>query len=325
MISMMRPNYVVSIGSETFSPEAGDDVIGVRVIRSMGVPVDSCEVLLVGGKDYAFKKDDQVKVQLGYDQNLMPVFSGFVDNIEHEISKVRLTGLSLAVGLLRLRLDRVYLNQTAGKIVRNLAQEVNLKVKEASDGINLPSYVVDDTANAYEHILKLAERCNFDVYITEDEQLVFKEWNGGKNYSLEYGKDIIRVEGLDLSSLYLSTSIYGESPASLRGSETFHWLTKQEVKGEAGSGPVLTIHDPAIRDRQTAESVAKARLDKLQYTFALVVETTGKPEIKLGDAVEIKGVPNSDVNGEFQVRSIEHYLSKIKGFTSRINCWRKGD
>lgn len=290
----------------------------------MGVPVDSCEVFLVGMRDFSFRKDDQVKVQLGYDQNLMPVFSGLVDNIEHEISRVRVTGLGLPVGLLRLRLNRVYLNQTAGRIVRNLAQEVDLRVKEASDGISLPMYVVDDTANAYEHVLKLAERCNFDVYITEDEQLVFKKWDGGETHSLEYGKEIIRVEGLDFSPLYVSTRIFGESPASLRGSETSHWLTKQEVKGEAGSGPVLTIHDPALRDRQTAESVARAKLNELQYTFALVVETTGKPEIKLGDAVAITGVPNSAVNGEFQVRGIEHHLSKIKGFTSMINCWRKG-
>jgi len=320
----MRPNYQVNIGSEKFSPENGTDVISIKVIRSIGLPTDSCEVFLVGGKDYSFKRDAEVKVQLGYDEELVPVFSGLVDNIEHEISKVRLTALGPTAGLLRLRLNRVYLNQTAGKIVSDLAQEVNLKVKEALDGINLPMYVIDDDANAYEHILRLAERCNFDAYIT-DEQLVFKKWNGGEKHSLEYGKELIRVEGLDFSPLYVSARIYGESPASVKGSETFHWLTKQEVKGEAGSGEVLSIHDPAIRDKETAETVAKAKLDKLKYTFAVVVETVGKPEIKLGDTVTLEGMPNSAIEGELEVRGIEHYLSKIKGFTTKISCWMKGD
>jgi len=320
----MRPNYLVNIGSEKFSPENGSDVIGIKVIRSIGLPTDSCEVFLVGRKDYSFKRDDQVKVQLGYDEKLMPVFSGFVDNIEHGIYKVRLTALGLTVGLLRLRLNRVYLNQTAGKIVRNLAQEVNLKVKEALDGINLPMYVVDDDTDAYEHILRLAERCNFDSYITDDEQLVFKKWNGGKKHSLEYGKELIRVEELDFSPLYVSARIYGESPASVKGSDTFHWLTKQEVKGEAGSGAALSIQDPAVKDKETAETVAKAKLNELKYTVVAVVETVGKPEIKLGDTIALEGMPTSAIKGELEVRGVEHYLSKVKGFTTKINCWMRG-
>jgi len=319
----MRPNYLVNIGSERFSPENGGDVIIIKVIRCIGLPTDSCEVFLVGGKDYPFKRDDQVRVQLGYDEELLPVFSGFVDNIEHELSKVRVTALGLTVGLLRLRLNRVYLNQTAGMIVRNLAQEINLQVKEASDGISLPMYVVDDAANAYEHILRLAERCNFDAYITNDEQIVFKEWNGGKKHSLEYSKEIIQVEALDFSPPYVSAKIYGESPSSVKGSDTSHWLTKQEVKGEAGSGEAVSVHDPAIKDKQTAETVARAKLDKLKYTFVAAVETVGKPEISLGDTVALEGIPDSAINAELEVRGIEHYLSKVKGFTTKINCWMK--
>jgi len=319
----MRPSYQVNIGSESFASEDGGDVVSIKVILGIGLPTDSCEVLLVGGKEYSFKKDDQVKVQLGYDNDLMPVFSGFVDNIEHEISTVRLTALGLTVGLLRLRLNRVYLNQTAGQIVSNLAQEANLKVKEASDGINLPMYVIDDAASAFEHVLRLAERCNFDAYITDDEQLVFREWNGGAKHSIKYGKEIISAEGLDLSPLYVNARVYGESPASVKGSETFHWLTKQEVKGETGSGAVLPVHDPVIKDKETAETVAKAKLSRLKYTFAAVVETVGKPEIKLGDTIAVEGLPNSTIQGELEVRGVEHYLSKGKGFTTRINCWMK--
>lgn len=318
----MRPNYLINIGSEKFSPENGRDVIGIKIVRSIGLPTDSCEVFLVE-KTYSFKKDDKVNVQLGYDEKLMPVFSGFVDNVEHGVSRVRLTALGLAVDLLRLRLNRVFLNQTAGKIVSNLAQEAKLKVKVALDGITLPMYVVDDTASAYEHILRLAERCNFDTYVTDDEQLVFKEWNGGSKHSLKYGKGIIRIEESDFSPKYVSAKIYGESPASFKGSDTFHWLAKQEVKGEAGSGSALSINDPAVKDKQTAEKVAKARLNKLKYTFVAVVETVGKPEIKLGDTITLEDVPNATIQGELEVRGIEHNLSKGEGFTTRINCWMR--
>lgn len=320
---MMRPTYQISIGSEEFSTENGNDIISIHVIRSVGLPTDSCEVFLVGREDYAFERDDDVNVKLGYDEELISVFSGFVDKIENETSMVRLTALGPALGLLRLRINRVYLNQTAGKIVQDLVQEAGLSIAEASDGINLPMYVVDDTASAYEHVLRLAERCNFVVYITDDDELIFKEWNGNKKHSLEYGKNLIRVEELDFIPLYVSTRIFGESPASVKGAETSHWLTKQEIKSEAGSGDVLSIADAAIRDTETAKTVAKAKLDKLKYTFVAVVETVGNPDIKVGDTLALEGMPNSAVEGELEVRGVEHYLSKIKGFTTKIDCWLK--
>jgi phage protein D len=312
---------MVDIGSQKFSLKNGPEVVSVRVIRTMGLPIDGCEVILTGGKSYLFAKGDAVKVQLGYDDNLVPVFSGTVDSIEREVSAVKVTSLGLAVSLLRLRLSRVYLNQTAGKIVSNLAQEVKLTVKKASDGINLPMYVVDDGKNAYEHVLRLAEECNFDVYVTEDEGLVFKEWSGGKSHTLEYGKELIQVEGSDFSPLYMSAKVYGESPSSMKGSDTSHWLTKQEVKGEAGAGAVLSMQDPAIKDKKTAETAAKARLDRMRYTFAVVVETVGKPDVKLGDTISLKGLPDSALSGGLEVRGIEHYLNKTRGFTTRFSCW----
>jgi len=320
---MMRPTYQITAGSETFSTEDENAIISIHVVRSVGLPTDSCEVFLVGSKGYSFERDAEVKVKLGYDDELVIVFNGFVDKVEYGTSSVRLTALGPALSLLRLRVSRVYLNQTAGKIVQDLAQETEINIAEVSDGINLPMYVIDDTASGYEHILRLAERCNFVVYITDDNELMFKEWNGGKEHTLEYGKDLIRVEELDFVPLYVSTRIYGESPSSVKGAETSHWLTKQEIKSEAGSGDVLSISDFAIKDTETADIVAKAKLDKLKYTFATVVDTVGNPDIKLGDTLSLVGMPASSIGGSLEVRGVEHYLSKVKGFTSMINCWIK--
>ena len=320
---IMRPNYAITIGSKDFTPDQEPDIVSVRVTRGVGLPTDSCEIVLVGTGDYSFKKGDSVKIKLGYDDKLKPVFSGLIDSIEQELSKVRVKALGRAAGLLRLRLNRVFLNQTAGKIVSNLAQEGKVTVKQADDGINLPVYVVDEHTNAYEHILRLAERCNFDVYLTEEEQLVFKKPTGGKNYSIQYGKEIISVESLDLSSLYAGVKIWGESPSSVKGADTSHWLTKKEVKGEAGSGPTLSLDDAAIRDTKTAETVAKARETRLRYSFGASVEAVGRPEITLGDTVTIDSVPYSSLGGKMEVRGIEHYLSKLKGFTTTVDCWMK--
>ena len=319
---MLHPNFSIHIGSKTLTPKDGE-IVSVRVKRSMGLPIDSCEVRLATGKDLKFGTKDDVRIKLGYDGQLVPVFAGSLDKIEHEINGMTLTALGPCAALLRLKTNKVYLNQTAGKIIRDLAKEANVKVKEASDGINLPMYVVDNKINAFKHVLKLAQRCNFDVYSDEDRKLIFKEWTPGETHGLVFGKDIVSAKGQDTSPRYASTRIRGESPSSFKGSDTSTWLTKQEVKGEAGGTKdhsVLTVHDPAIRDRKTAEAVAKARLKKIKYSFILTVDTVGRPEINLGEGVSIKGVPRSAINGDAHVTGVEHYISKTKGFTTIIRA-----
>jgi phage protein D len=48
------------------------------------------------------------------------------------------------------------------------------------------------------------------------------------------------------------------------------------------------------------------------------VLTIGRPQVKLGDAIQLRGVPDDDANGNFQVRSITHRLRKDTGFTTEI-------
>jgi phage protein D len=321
--SFMRPNYLVTIGSEEFSLENEPKVISVKVIRNIGLPTDSSEVFLVGSEDYSFIKGDEIKIQLGYDDEMELVFSGLVENITYEVNKVRVTALGLGTLLLRLRLDRVYLNQTAGNIASDIASEASITIKNISDGISFPTYVIDDSMNAYEQLLNLAERSNFDVYVTEDGKLVFKEWENGVNHSLQYGAEIVGVSSFDFSPIFTSASVYGESPSSVKGADTYHWLTKEQVKGEAGSGAVLSIHDPAIRDKKTAQAVADAKKERMRYSFGLYVESVGKPKIKLGDTVTLEDIPNSALSGKLEVRGFEHYLSKDKGFTTIVTCWKR--
>jgi len=321
---MLRPSYSVRIGSSTFSSGDADNVVALTTAKNMGLPIDSSDIRLVSDGKHSFKRGDEVKLKLGYDRDLKLVFTGFVDAIDQEINAVTLTALGPAAALLRLRLNRLYSSQTAGKIVRNLAQEARVKVKDASDGINLPVYIIDDGANAYQHILRLASLCNFDLYADENGELVFRAFAAAKTHTLEYGKDIVEVLASDSSAAYVGARVSGESPASFKGSDTHTWLTKQEVRGEAGGAQALSLSIAAVKDRQTAEQVAKARFDRLEYTSTIAVEVVGSPEIRLGDAVSIRNMPARSVNGESQVTGVEHYLSKTRGFTTTIRSRRKG-
>jgi phage protein D len=329
---LLRPNYVLEVGSEKFTPDSEEGILSLDLSLRIGLPIDCLKVLLVGRKELPFISGDPVKLQLGYDENLVQVFSGLLWDFEHDLSKVRLTAFGYSKRLLELRLNRVYLNQSAGAIVSDLARAVDIEVKECDDGFTFPIYVIDDGANAYEHIVKLARRCGYDAYMTSTGELVFKEaWllysREVKIHVLEFGKDILRVEVIDRLPPFPKITFFGESPSSVRGAETYHWLTKREVKGTSVGrhfeihgtpieGPV--IQDPTIRDSETAEEIADIEAMHLWQRLIVTVDAVGNPEIMLGDCIKIEGFDNQELNGIYQVIGVRHYLSNTRGFVTTI-------
>nr|QNO53404.1 hypothetical protein JNHLJEBA_00014 [Methanosarcinales archaeon ANME-1 ERB6] len=320
---MLKPVFKIQIGPETFEPAATSEIISVHVCLDMDTPADSFEIEFgVSNKSSKIKEEDDASIQLGYEGHLVDVFKGAVDSVEPGISGIRVTGLNFMSKLLELRVNQVYENQTAGGLVSDLTNKASVRTEEISDGINFPMYVVDDSKNAYDHIRDLAEKCGFDVYMSSENTLVFNKYERTEPHVLEYGKDIIQADLNEEKPLVAGVVVQGESPSSFKGADTSHWLTKRQVEGVAGSGARLLIQDPTVRDKDTAEKVATAWLDALTRTLSGIVKAIGKAEVKLGDTIELKGMRNSKMNGEFQVRSVEHFLSKTEGFTTLIG-WRK--
>ena len=320
---MLKPNYKIEIGSETFEPGAQSPVISLQISLDMDIPADSFEVVFGhNSKSSKIKEGDAASIQLGYEDSLEGVFKGTVDNVEPGIAEIKVTGLNFAWKLLELRTNQVYESQAAGDIVSDLANKAGVTTEDVSSGLSFPMYVVDDGKNAYEHIRELAEKCGFDVYMTSENKLVFKKYEREEPQALEYGKNIIQAELQEERPIVAGVVVQGESPSSFKGADTSHWLTKRQVEGMAGSGARLLVQDPTMRDKDSAEKVAKARLDTLTRTVSGTVKIIGMAELKLGDTIEIKGMLNPKMNGEFQVRSVEHFLNKTVGFTTLVG-WRK--
>jgi hypothetical protein len=90
------------------------------------------------------------------------------------------------------------------------------------------------------------------------------------------------------------------------------------VQGSAGSGAEILHQDRIVKDPGGASSVAKAMLRKIERGVVVLVDVVGDATVKLNDAVRIQGMPESSLNGEFQVRGVEHSLSKSGGFTTTL-------
>lgn len=324
---MLTPAYKLTIGNKvidtTDKPQAST-VVELVVTLDMDTPADSFLLVMgqVGGVKP--KRDDVVKLELGYADNggLTQVMVATVVTVEPNLTTTRVVGYSGASAILRTYVEKTYEGNTAGAIVRDLASQAKVDVATADDGITFPAYVVDGRRGVYHHMLDLATLSGLDLYINADGKLVFEQFSNGKTVHIfEYAKHIVGLDVVQTPPYAGMVQAWGESPGSGHGETAWAWLTKDfsSSKGTSGSGAILLLESSALRTAVAASTAASAALTTIQRrTVRGQLRALGQPEIMLGDAIQLKGLPDDTLNKNFQVRSITHRITKLGGFTTDI-------
>lgn len=322
---MKNPAYRVRIGSHTFESGTCQDIISMSVDLDLNVPLDSFRIDLVPGpKANRIRNGDAVIIELGYEGTLKKVLTGAVDAVESRMSSVMVEGFSVVSILTKTRVNQVYEMQTAGSIVNDLAGKAGISVKVAQEGLSFPLYVVDDTKDVFTHMKDLARKCGFDIFVTGDGRLVFKKYSRQTPRPFKYGRDIILAQANESTPFSASVKVYGESPSSFKGTDTSHWITKRVIEGVAGSGNVpFLIEDPVIRDKETADKAAAAWLETIMIPLSGMIKVLGNAWVMPGDTIEIKDIPDTRMNGEFQATGVGHIFNKNEGFVSVVDWVKK--
>lgn len=308
----------------TDEPKAST-IVDLRVDLDMDTPADLFNIVM--GQVGSFKPEQggQVKIELGYADNggVKQVMTGSIKTVEAELTTRRLGGHSAAAALLQTLVNQTFENKSAGAIVRDLADKAEVEVATAQDGITFPAYVSDARRSVYHHLRDLAELCGFDLYINAEGKLVFEKFAGGKTvHVFEHAKHIIELEARQTPPAASRVETFGESRAGRAGDEAWAWLTKDfsGTKGTAGSGePLRLIERSALRTRDAARTAANAAMTAIQrQTRRGRLLILGRPEVKLGDAIKLRGVPDDALNKNFQVRRVTHRITKSGGFTTVV-------
>ena len=320
---LLKPSFKITIGSETYDPGSQSPVELIIVNHSIDIPASSFLVKFgINDTTSKIKQGEDVEIQIGYEDDLKDVFSGIVDNIVPEMTRINVKGLNHATKLLEQRMNQIYESVSAGDIVQDLANSGGISPDTCSSGLDFPVYVIDDRKNTWDHIKELALNCGFDAYLTHENKLVFKNYEKDTTHTVEYGINIIEIEAREDRPMIEGVSVLGESPSSFKGADTSHWVTKKAVEGVEGEKSNLLVESAVIRDKDTAAKMAKALMDTYARTLSGTVKIIGVADIRLNDTVEVKSVPNEMFNGEFQIRSVEHVMSKTRGYTTTLG-WRK--
>jgi len=320
----LHPAFKVQVGSSSMETE-GSEVIDIAIRVSIdSAPGHFESTIKLGEKAGSFSNDDKVIVSLGYakddSKDLTTVFTGRVESISSTGPKVMV--MSPLTKLYNLRIDRFYDSQYAGEIVKDLAGEAQIQLDEVMNGIKFPSYVINRQKSAFEHIADLARLCGFDFYPTAEGKLAFKEYRATASpHSIEYGRNILEIQLVGKAPAADSVRVTGSSPSGTKGEDKHFWMTKKNVEDKAGNGSnQILVQNMALKDPVTAKAAAEAMLRRLKASTTVNLKIVGNEKIMLGDTVKIHKVPQSSLNGEFQVREIEHILTKSEGFTTSLTC-----
>ncbi len=326
--ALLRPAYALTIGRQrvdtTTEPRAST-IVSLTVALDLDVPADTATLELgrIGELDPAL--DDTAAIELGYvdDPALTTVLSGTVGLVDPGLVTSTVVIYSGAAALLRSVANETFENKSAGDIVRDLAGRAGVGTGTVETGSRFPAYVVDGRRGAFEHVLDLAQLCGLDAYVDSDGDIVMERFTGGHAvHVLEHAKHILELDLRRTPAAVSAVEAWGESPSTSRGTNAWAWLTKDfdSLHGSAGSGtPLLVLERAALRSADAARVAAEGALATAQRRAVRGrVLTIGRPQIKLGDAIRLRGVPDAAANASFQVRSVTHRIRKRQGFTTEI-------
>jgi phage protein D len=325
---MLTPRYKLTIGKTTLDSMQQPliaSVVQLVVSFDMDISVDS--ITLVLGHIGAHVKPvlhDKLTLSLGYEDGVIAqVFTGSVSSIQPNLNTLQVVAYSAGETLFRSYLDETYENRTAGAMVQDLARRAKVAVATSEEGTFFPYYVIDGRRSFARHMRDLGNLCGFDLYFNPQGALVFKKFAASAPaHVFEYRKHILELDARHTPPVAGLVQSWGESPTDQKGYGSSAWLTKNfgHSKGIASSGkPKELLERVALRTNDAAKRAALAEATRIrQQTFQGRLLSMGRPEVKLGDTIRLRAIPDASFNKTFQIRAVTHCLSKREGFTTDV-------
>jgi phage protein D len=268
-----------------------------------------------------FKHGDAVGLELAADDVSAAVVTASVQSFESSPTTLSIVARTGVQKLADARLDQVYENQTTASIVRDVAAQAGVTAGDVGGDRTWPYVVVDRSRSALRHLEELASREGADLYFDAGDRLCLKAFTKtAADHTLHYGIDLLALSVRREAKSAERVEVYGESPASQRGTSAWPWLVKDlaPLGGSVGSGVKLRARsDAALRTKDAADGRAAALLGgagdgALRGQLLLL----GRPDIALADAVEVKSAPQKELNGLYKVTGVRHRLGKATGFVT---------
>lgn len=295
----------------------------------VGLGAGASQAFSVSVRGNPIKHGDQMTVELTVDNTATKIFTAEVNSIKSSLGQTVITGTTGKQKLANARLNQTYSNQSLDQIAKDLAQQASVNAGDIQAGANYSYFVVHDAKSVFRQLQELAFRDGLDLYCDADNKLVLKKFQKtSADHTFYYGIHVLDLQLWNSDVVSDHFRVYGESPSSKQGSDTWHWFAKDlsPFTSEIGSGQkLLAVQDSAAKTKDAAGNLATAKAGALKDRASQgVLKVLGNPLVKLGDAIEIKDAPKPELNGLFKVTSVRHVLSKWQGYLTFVGFSGQG-
>ena len=287
------------------------------------------EAFTVQIRGQSVKLGNQMTIELAVDDQSAMVLTADILAVQSTFGQTTITARTGMQKLAMSRINQIYQNQSLSQIIQDLCRQAEVDTGTVDSGSTYPYLVVHESKNLLRTIRELAAREGMDVYFdTENALTVHKFTKTEADHTLYYGIDLLDMEMSNWQPPAEHLLVYGESPASNQGSDTWHWLVKDisPFRSEVGQGAkTLALQDGALRTKDAADAAATAKFGAMQDHAALGrLKILGKPTLKVGDAIALKNVPKPEMNGLFKVISVRHVYNKREGYVTYLGFSGQG-
>lgn len=334
-MTLLSPTYRVTLGDQRIdmnSEPLASTLVALDVRRDMAPLSDRFDLTVARVGALAPERDDAAAIELGFAgaaEAPKTVMTGTIDMVDAGPERVRVTGFGAGAALSRSRANTAFRDKTAGQIVTELADAAGVSVTRTGPSEVLPYFVADAARSRFAHMTTLADLTGFDLFADTGDALVFEPFgNGRRVFPLDHDEDVLEYRIERAQPQALSVDARGESPGASAGTESWSWLVRDSEprRGSAGSGaPLALLEHAALRTAESAQRAADALLSRIRNRqLRGQVTVLGNPDIQLGDAIRLRGMPDDDLNATFQIRGLRHRIDKRTGFVTRIRIQSVG-
>jgi len=283
-----------------------------------------------------FKVGDVVKVSMGI-EGMVEMITGEITSLEFTFEEYSFMEIRGFDRLHRFRFGtgrRSFKDMKDSDIASSIASEINMTPQVEDTGTVYPHIFQNNQSN-YDFLLERAKRIGYEMF-ADDKTFIFRksQEDTQPELTLEYGVDLqrfsaqiktlskgseIEVRGWDIKEKKEITSTVSKvETTKMSGKESGY-----EISEKAFGTSSVSVVDDVIIDTTDAENIARAKYNVMIREF-LTGEgfCIGKPEIRAGKTIEIKGLGERLSGTYYVVSSVHSIIEEV--YTTSFQVRRTG-
>lgn len=326
----MGPTFTVKIDNQEIS-SSQMQISSLNLTTSIE-RADSFTMEITGAYDFqakAFKHSDKIKlgkevqILLGYVDNVVIAFYGYITNIKYEAVadddiKIIVSGMDKTIKLMKGVKSRSFLKKKHSEIISTLASEAGLTPKVDATSTMYES-VEQIGMSDYSFMQALAEKNNYEVFVSGNE-LHFRKLHQdtSANLTLDWAESIINFSREDdLVDQPGEITVRGWDP--MKKEAVVGTCSTMTAIGSGTSGKsLLSSVVSGVKEYYYSEVKsavdAKTLAESIYYRRAMRlvsgrITSIGIPEIRAGIYVGIKGI-DTDLDHTYYIVSASHEIDE---------------